>query len=230
MRHYNIAIDGPTGSGKSTLAKNLAARLGWAYLDTGAIYRTVGLYVYRAGADPGDGAIVAAALLPQMGISLRHEAGGQRVFLGEEDVSDEIRIPQVASYASQVAVHPAVRAFLLDTQRAFAREHNVVMDGRDIGTEVLPNADVKVFLTASLDARAQRRYKELHERGVEINFEEVRENIRKRDERDMTRELSPLKAADDAVLLDTTHMDLEESIEALVSLAEERLTAIGDKA
>ena len=226
MKQYNIAIDGPTGSGKSTLAKNLAARLGWAYLDTGAIYRTVGLYVYRAGGDPGDEAALAA-LLPQMEISLRHEPGGQRVFLGAEDVSDEIRVPQVASYASQVAVHPAVRAFLLDTQRAFAKEHKVVMDGRDIGTEVLPDADLKVFLTASLNARAERRYKELKERGVTISFEEVRENIRRRDERDINREISPLKAAEDAVLLDTTHMNLEESIEALVRLAEERLALGG---
>ena len=227
MKRYNIAIDGPTGSGKSTLAKNLAKRLGWAYLDTGAIYRTVGLYVHRAGIDPGDEAAIAS-ILPQMDLSLRHGTEGQRVFLGSEDVSDQIRVPQVASLASQVAVHPAVRAFLLETQRAFAKAHNVVMDGRDIGTEVLPDADLKVFLTASLEARAQRRHTELIGRGVEISFAEVMENIRKRDERDMSREVSPLRQAEDAVPLDTTHMNLKESIETLTRLAEARLE--GEKA
>ena len=227
MKRYNIAIDGPTGSGKSTLARNLAERLGWVYLDTGAIYRTVGLFVYRAGKDPGDARAVEA-LLPQMDISICHGAEGQRVFLGKEEVSEAIRLPEMASFASQVAVHPGVRTFLLHTQRAFAQEHNVVMDGRDIGTEVLPHADLKVFLTASLEARAKRRYKELIERGVEISFDEVVSRIRARDERDMGRETSPLRAAEDAVLLDTTHLDLNESIEALVELAKARLTIGGE--
>ena len=222
MKRYNIAIDGPTGSGKSTLAKYLAKRLGWAYLDTGAIYRTVGLYVYRTGKDPGDEAAIEA-VLPEMDVSIAHEAEGQRVFLGEEDVSDAIRTPEMASYASQVAVHPAVRRFLLHTQRSFARAHDVVMDGRDIGTAVLPEADLKVFLTASLQARAERRYKELKERGAAITLDEVTERIRTRDERDMERETSPLRAAEDAVLLDTTELDLQESIDALVALAKERL-------
>ena len=228
MKRYNVAIDGPTGSGKSTLAKNLAERLGWVYLDTGAIYRTVGLYVLRAGKDPGDERAVEA-LLPEMEISLSHGAEGQRVFLGQEDVSEAIRTPEVASYASQAAVHPAVRQLLLHTQRNFAQSHDVVMDGRDIGTEVLPHADLKVFLTASLEARARRRYKELAERGVEISLEEVMDRIRTRDERDTERTASPLRAAEDAVLLDTTHLNLEESIAALVGLAQERLFAGGNR-
>ena len=223
MNHYSIAIDGPSGSGKSTLAKLLAERLGFLYLDTGAIYRAVGLYVHRAGADLTDGAAVEALLPRLQKISFRHEGGVQRVFLGTEDVSDAIRLPEVSLYASQVAGHQAVREFLLDMQREFARTQSVVMDGRDIGTVVLPDASLKVFLTATPERRAERRYQELQSRGVEETYAQVLADIRARDARDMNRDVSPLRQATDAVVLDTTALDLDESLEELGHLAIERL-------
>jgi len=228
QRHNSIAIDGPSGSGKSTLAKRLAERFGFLYLDTGAIYRAVGLYVHRAGADTSDeGAVVA--LLPRLQkISFRHVDGVQRVFVGEEDVSEAIRMPEVSIYASQVAAHPAVRAFLLDMQREFAKTYDVVMDGRDIGTVVLPDASLKVFLTASAERRAERRTQELKGRGVAAEYEQVLADIKDRDERDMNREVSPLRQAADAVVLDTTDLSLHESLEALAGLTETRLH-LGDE-
>ena len=223
MTHYSIAIDGPSGSGKSTLAKLLAGRLGFLYLDTGAIYRAVGLYVHRAGADLTDEAAVEALLPRLQKISFGHEGGTQRVFLGDVDVSDDIRLPEVSLYASQVAGHASVRAFLLDMQREFARTESVVMDGRDIGTVVLPDASLKVFLTATPERRAERRYQELKGRGVEEDYAQVLADIKARDERDMNRDVSPLRQADDAVVLDTTDLDLDASLEALARLAAERL-------
>ena len=228
MKIYSIAIDGPSGSGKSTLAKGLAERFGFIYLDTGAIYRAVGIYVHRAGSDPGDEAAVTALLPRLQKISFGHEGGTQRVYLGTEDVSDDIRLPDASYYASQVAAHPSVREFLLDMQREFARTQSVVMDGRDIGTVVLPDASLKVFLTATPERRAERRYQELLTRGVEENYEQVLADIRDRDERDMSREISPLRQASDAVVLDTTDLDLDESLAALVRLAEVRLGLRGE--
>ena len=223
MHHYSIAIDGPSGSGKSTLAKLLAERLGFLYLDTGAIYRAVGLYAHRAGAALTDEKAVETLLPRLQKISFRHEGGVQRVFLGAEDVSDAIRLPEASLYASQVAAHPSVRNFLLDMQREFARTQDVVMDGRDIGTVVLPDASLKVFLTATPERRAERRYQELKARGVEESYEQVLADIRARDARDMNRDVSPLRQASDAVVLDTTELDLDASLAALVRLAELRL-------
>lgn len=220
---YSIAIDGPSGSGKSTLARRLAERLGFVYLDTGAIYRAVGLAVHRGGKSPGDEAQVEAMLPCLSKISFRHIDGEQRVFLGEDDVSQAIRLPEVSVFASQVAAMPAVRTFLLEMQRQFAAEYNVVMDGRDIGTVVLPDATLKVFLTATPERRAQRRYQELQNRGVDETYEQVLSDIIARDEKDMNRAVSPLKAASDAQVLDTTDLDLEESLAALVRLSEVRL-------
>ena len=228
--NYSIAIDGPSGSGKSTLARMLAERFGFLYLDTGAIYRAVGLYVHRAGEDTKDLAAVVS-LLPRLGkISFGHEDGEQRVFLGEEDVSEAIRMPEVSLYASQVAAHPPVRAFLLDMQREFARTQSVVMDGRDIGTVVLPDASLKVFLTATPERRAERRYQELMTRGVDADYTEVLADIQARDERDTSREVSPLRRAADAVVLDTTDLDLAESLGALVNLVQMRLHPGGAEA
>ena len=223
MNHYSIAIDGPSGSGKSTLARMLAERLGFLYLDTGAIYRAVGLYVRRMDADLTDEKAVEALLPRLQKISFRHEDGVQRVFLGAEDVSDAIRLPEASLYASQVAGHQSVRDFLLDMQRDFARTQSVVMDGRDIGTVVLPDASLKVFLTATPERRAERRYQELKTRGVEEPYAQVLADIRARDERDMNRDVSPLRQAEDAVALDTTELDLDESLAALVQLAQTRL-------
>ena len=228
--HISIAIDGPSGSGKSTLARALAERLGFVYLDTGAIYRAMGLYVHRAGFDLDDEQAVEALLPRLQKIHFGHENGEQRVFLGEEDVSLAIRMPEVSVFASQVAAYSAVRAFLLDTQREFARTYDVVMDGRDIGTVVLPDASLKIFLTATPERRAERRYAELLSRGVEADYEQVLTDIRERDERDMSREISPLRQAEDAVVLDTTELDLDQSLEALVELTETRLCLGGERA
>ena len=225
---YSIAIDGPSGSGKSTLARQLAEWFGFLYLDTGAIYRAVGLYVHRAGSDPGEETQVED-LLPRLSkISFRHIEGEQRVFLGDEDVSQAIRLPEVSVFASQVAAMPSVRAFLLEMQREFATEFDVVMDGRDIGTVVLPNATLKVFLTATPERRAERRYQELLSRGVDETYEQVLADIIARDEKDMNRAVSPLRAASDAVILDTTDLDLKESLMALVELVESRVIRRGE--
>lgn len=223
MKHYSIAIDGPAGAGKSTLAKALAARLGFLYVDTGAIYRTVGLSVARQGGNCGDPADVAARL-PALRLSLTHGPDGrQHMLLGEEDVTEAIRENTVSRYASQVSAHPAVRAFLLEMQRDLARQHDVVMDGRDIGTVVLPQADVKIFLTASAEQRALRRYKELEARGQPVELETLRREIVQRDYDDSHRAAAPLRQAEDAVVVDTSRLDLEQSLEALLTVVKERL-------
>ena len=222
MSTIRVAIDGPSGAGKSTLARAAAAALGFLYVDTGAIYRTVGLSVRDRGVDPGDEAAVAE-MLPSLRIELRYDGeGGQRMLLNGRDVSGEIRLPEISRYASAVSALPVVRAYLMETQRDLARKHDVIMDGRDIGTVVLPDAEVKVFLTASAQARAERRCRELEERGTPQPFEEVLREIEDRDFQDTHRAAAPLRQAEDAVLLDTSVLDFQESREALLRIVRER--------
>lgn len=223
MNFRSVAIDGPAGAGKSTLARKLAERLGYLYVDTGAIYRTVALAVLRAGADPADEAGVGG-LLEGLDVKMTYgEDGVQRMYLAGEDVSAAIREHQISGAASKVSAIPAVRAFLLDFQRRQAREGSVVMDGRDIGTVVLPGADVKIFLTAAPEARARRRLLELEQRGQKADFETVLRDIKDRDYSDEHRPIAPLKRAEDAALLDTTDLNLEQSLEALLSLVKEKI-------
>lgn len=223
MKNRSIAIDGPSGAGKSTLAKRLAQELGFFYVDTGAIYRTVGLAARRRGIDPSDVDKVAA-MLPELDIAMGYgEDGLQHMILNGEDVTLAIRDNEISVCASKVAAIPAVRAFLLEMQRRTAREHSVIMDGRDIGTVVLPQADVKLFLTASPEARADRRYQELLERGQKADFDQVLREVVERDRRDTERETAPLRQADDAVLADTTGLDLEGSFQLLLGLIRERI-------
>lgn len=210
----SVAIDGPSGAGKSSLAKRLAADLGYVYVDTGAMYRTIGLYAVRQGADLHDAAAVAA-LLPQIRLDIRLVDGTQHVYLNGEDVSEAIRAEEIGMAASAVSAHPPVRAFLLETQRGLAANQNVLMDGRDIGTVVLPNATVKIFLTASPEARAQRRCKELQEKGQTAEYETVLADIRQRDYQDTHREVAPLKQAEDAILVDTSDIDFDQSFDVL---------------
>lgn len=220
---YSVAIDGPSGAGKSTLARSAAEHFGFIYVDTGAIYRTVGLACRRSDADISVKEQVLA-LLPGLDIDLRYDdAGMQRMYLNGEDVSGMIRTPEISRYASVVSAIPEVRAFLMDMQRSMAKKHSVIMDGRDIGTVVLPDANVKIFLTASSEERARRRHRELREKGTEISYEEVLKDVIERDERDTSRAAAPLRAADDAVLLDTTEMDLAQSFERLCALIEEKV-------
>ena len=223
MSHKSIAIDGPAGAGKSTLARQLAKELGFLYVDTGAIYRTVALAVLRAGADPADPAQVVP-LLEGMNIQMGYGGDGvQRMGLGPEDVTEAIREHRISGAASKVSAIPAVRAFLLDYQRGLSRAHDIVMDGRDIGTVVLPNADVKIFLTAAPEARARRRLLELEQRGQEADFGAILHDIKERDFQDEHRPVAPLKRAEDAVLLDTTNLNLEQSCDRLLSLIKEKI-------
>lgn len=223
MSFQSIAIDGPAGAGKSTVARAAAKELNFLYVDTGAIYRTVALAVDRLGIDPGEGEAVARAL-PALKIRMDHgPSGEQRMFLGEEDVSKAIRENRVSALASKVSALPQVRAFLLDFQRQLARENNVIMDGRDIGTVVLPRAEVKVFLTAAPEARARRRLLELELRGQQTDYETILKEIVQRDKQDRERAAAPLKQAEDAVLLDTTQLNLEQSVEALLKIVRARL-------
>ena len=223
MKFKSIAIDGPCGAGKSTLARRLAEALGYLYVDTGAIYRTVGLYVRRQGADPKDAAAVGA-LLPEIHIEMAYSGDGlQQMRLNGEDVTEAIREHAVSACASDVAAVPAVRAFLLEMQRRTAREHSVVMDGRGIGTTVLPEADLKVYLTASPEVRARRRYQELLSRGQSADYDKVLCDVISRDAEDMNRAVSPLRKAEDAAEVDTTLLSFEESFQRLLALAKERL-------
>ena len=222
MKHISIAIDGPSGAGKSTLARKIAKRFGFLYVDTGAIYRTVALHAIRSKIDLKDSAALLDAL-NSLRVELSYgENGFQHMRLNGKDVTAQIRTPEVSMAASTVSAYPGVRVFLLETQRQFARENDVVMDGRDIGTMVLPNADLKIFLTASAEERAWRRTLELDQKGMPRPYQEVLEDQRKRDYNDANREIAPLRQAEDAVLLDTTHMTLAESEEALEKLIEER--------
>lgn len=223
MKNRNIAIDGPSGAGKSTLARMIAKHFGYIYVDTGAIYRCVGLYTLRKGLDSKDRDAVAA-ILPEINIEMKYDDDGvQKMFLNGEDVSEQIRLPEVSIYASDVSAIPAVRDFLLEMQRAAARNNNVVMDGRDIGTVVLPDAGVKIFLTASAEERARRRLRELQEKGIKTEFAEVLQDMQYRDANDSSRAAAPLKAADDAVLIDTSNMGLQETFDTMKKLVEERI-------
>lgn len=220
--YHAIAIDGPAGAGKSTIAKALAARLHYIYIDTGAMYRAIGLFALRSGV-LGEDREGVAALLPEIRLELCFQDGAQHILLNGEDVSQAIRTPQASAYASLVSAIPAVRSFLLDYQRSFARSNSVIMDGRDIGTVVLPQADCKIFLTAGSEARARRRFAELQAKGDETPYEEVLAAIRQRDLQDSSREAAPLKAVEDAVVVDTTACTLEESIEKVYAVAKEKL-------
>lgn len=222
----NIAIDGPAGAGKSTIAKAAAKAVGFIYVDTGALYRSVAYYAISKGADV-DSPEAVTALLPEITPELRFIDGSQHVFVGGEDVSDKIRTPQVSMGASAVSAIPAVREFLFDLQKKIAAENNVIMDGRDIGTVVLPNADLKIFLTASAEERARRRHTELTEKGESVTFESVLADVNQRDYNDSHREIAPLKQAEDAVLCDTTELDLSQATEKVISLINETIRAKG---
>lgn len=211
----NIAIDGPAGAGKSSVAKAVAEKLGYIYVDTGALYRAIGVFAMRNGVEPSDSQKVVA-LLPSCHVSLKYIDGIQKVFLDTDDVSEAIRTPDASMAASAVSAIPEVRAFLLDTQRNMAEKNNVIMDGRDIGTVILPKAQYKFFLTASPEIRAERRHKELLEKGIEEDFEKLLSEIKQRDYNDSHRASAPLKQADDAILIDSSHMTLEESTQAVL--------------
>ena len=221
---YNIAIDGPAGAGKSTIAKAAAKQLGFIYVDTGALYRAVAFEMMSRGISAGDREKVAAELekFDTGFFSLRFIDGVQHVFSGEKDVSGMIRTPEVSMGASAVSAIPEVRKFLFELQRSIAAENNVIMDGRDIGTVVLPNADLKIFLTASAEVRADRRYKELAEKPDCPTYEQVLADIKQRDYNDMNRETAPLKQADDAVLADTSNLDLDGAISLIIYLIKEK--------
>lgn len=219
---YSVAIDGPAGAGKSTMARRAAAELNFVYVDTGAIYRTVAYAVLKSGILPEEAEKIDA-LLPQLRVKLSWKDGVQHTYLGGADVSKKIRLPEVSSMASKVSALPSVRAFLLDTQRNVAETNSVIMDGRDIGTVVLPNADVKIYLSASAEVRAKRRFLELQAQGRNDVYEDVLKDMIERDYRDMHREIAPLRQADDAVLLDTSELSLEESVAALLKIIREKL-------
>lgn len=220
----NVAIDGPVGAGKSTIARECAKRIGFIYVDTGALYRTVGLFCKRNGieisAENSDN--IEEAITADLKLEIKLENGTQLVFMNGENVSSEIRLPEMSMAASAVSAIPCVRRFLLETQRKVARENNVIMDGRDIGTVILPDAKVKIFLTAKPEIRAKRRYDELVAKGLDVKFEDVLNDLNTRDYNDSHRAEAPLKQAEDAVLLDTSGYDFEQSVAAVIKLIEER--------
>lgn len=217
-----VAVDGPAGAGKSTISKLVAKKMNLVYIDTGAMYRTVALYAIRKGVDCTDAKAVEA-ILDEIQMDIRLEDGNQRVYLGEEDVSEAIRTPEVSVGASNVGVIPAVRMKLVELQRELAGKYDVIMDGRDIGTYVLPNATVKIFLTASVEVRAKRRYKELLEKGTETTYEEVLEDMIYRDKNDSSRAFAPLRQAEDAVLADTGDLTIEESVERFLNIIQSKV-------
>lgn len=223
MKTVSVAIDGPSGAGKSTIARAVAKRLGFTYIDTGAMYRTVALYALENGIDTKnkDGALETA--LPNITIDIAYQDGIQHIFLNGEDVSEQIRTPQVSMGASDVAAVPAVRLKLVELQRALARRQNVIMDGRDIGTYVLPDAEIKIFLTAEAEDRARRRYEELLQKGSGVRFEDVLEDMKQRDKNDAGRTFAPLCQAEDAERIDTTGASLDESVERILSFIQKRL-------
>jgi len=218
MENRSVALDGPAGAGKSTLAKRTAEHFGLIYVDTGALYRSIGLFAFRNNVASKD-ELGVNKLLPQIKLKMKYDDSGiQRMLLCGEDVTDAIRMPEISTYASDVSAMPAVRSFLLSMQREMAVKYDVIMDGRDIGTVVLPDAGLKIFITADARARANRRYIELLDKGVETTLEEVESAMISRDENDSSRKVAPLKAADDAVVLDTTDLDLDESFAAICDL------------
>ena len=228
QKSFNIAIDGPAGAGKSTIARLAAKRLGFVYVDTGAMYRAIALYFLRKGIRPEDVQTIAS-LVQGAEITIRYVDGTQQVILNGEDVSGQIRTEEVGNMASATSAIPAVRAHLLELQRNLAASANVIMDGRDIGTCILPDADVKIFLTASTSVRAMRRYRELQEKGMMCNLEEIEQDIIERDARDMNREPAPLKQAEDAMLLDSSDMTLEQVVQAILEAAFSRGLAPGSQ-
>lgn len=218
----SVAIDGPAGAGKSSISRAAAKKLGYIYVDTGALYRAVGLKFSRLGADT-ELDCDTAAVLAETAVDIRFIDGEQRVFLDGQDVSDEIRTPQASMMASAVSAKPEVRAFLLGLQRRLARENNVLMDGRDIGTVILPNATVKIYLTASAEVRAERRFRELTEKGEQVTYDAVLADMIRRDYNDMHRDTAPLRQAEDAVLADTSDCGFEESVELVLNIIKERV-------
>ena len=217
MKHFNIAIDGPAGAGKSTIAKLVAKELGFIYVDTGAMYRGLAVHFLKKGIVPGEVEKIEAAC-EDAKVELGYENGVQQVYLNGENITSQLREEAVGNMASVSSAVPAVRAKLLDLQRNLAKEKDVVMDGRDIGTNVLPNADVKVYLTASVKCRAMRRFKELEGKGEACDYEQIRQDIQERDERDMTREIAPLKQAEDATLIDSSEMGIDDVVKAIIAL------------
>lgn len=218
----NVAIDGPAGAGKSTVAKGVAAKLGYIYVDTGALYRAIGVYALRQGIDTKDGNGVSE-LLPEINVELKFIDGVQHVFLNGEDVSVEIRTPDASMAASNVSAIPSVRSFLFDLQRNIASKNDCIMDGRDIGTVVLPNAQVKIFLTADPEERAMRRYKELIVKDPNVKYDDVLADLKVRDYQDSHREIAPLKPAKDSVVYNTTGNSLEESVEKVINIIKEKI-------
>lgn len=216
----NVAIDGPAGAGKSTIARAAAKKLGYIYVDTGALYRTVALAAVRR--DVLDDADGVAAMLPEISVELKFENGEQQVYLDGENVSSLIRTPQISMGASKVSAIPKVREYLLSLQQSIAKENNVIMDGRDIATVVLPNADVKIFLFATPECRAQRRYKELIEKGENVTYEDVLKDVNERDYQDSHREIAPLKPSEDSVMADTSDLDLQQSAEMIIGIIKEK--------
>ncbi len=223
MKVINVAIDGPAGAGKSTISRKAAAELGYIYIDTGALYRTVGLNAMRMGADLQNDDAIVATLTDELKVELRFVDGEQKMFLNGEDVSGDIRTPEASMAASRVSAVPKVRQYLFDLQLNLAKNNNCIMDGRDIGTVVLPDADVKIFLTASPEARAKRRYKELIEKGMVASYEDVLADMIKRDYDDSHRAIAPLKQADDAILCDTSEIDLQQSIDLIIRTIKENI-------
>ena len=216
-----IAIDGPSGAGKSTIAKGVAKQLGIIYVDTGALYRTVGYYVRQKNVDPKNAEAVAV-LLPDISVEVKYENGAQHVYLNGEDLGDRIRTPEMSMYASAVSAIPKVREFLLNTQKDIARKNSVIMDGRDIGTVILPDADVKIFMFASNEARAKRRYRELTAKGVEVRYEDVLSEMIERDNNDKNRDVAPAVPAADAIMLDNSDMSVDENIDAVLNIIKEK--------
>ena len=221
---FNIAIDGPAGAGKSTIARRTAQELSFIYVDTGALYRALAVFLVDEGVSPENTEKVKEAV-KSVKVSIAYENGEQQVLVNGKNVTDRLRAESVGNMASTISAIPAVRAALLDLQRDLAKAHDVLMDGRDIGTNVLPDAELKIYLTASVETRAERRYRDLQEKGVEKALSEIRKEIEERDHRDMTRAIAPLKQAEDAVYLDTSHMKIDEVVEAIGKLYRERKKA-----
>lgn len=219
---FKIAIDGPSGAGKSSVAKALSKKMGIVYVDTGALYRTVGYYIRSVGANPKSAEEVTPHL-KDINIEVKYENGTQCVYLNGENLGDKIREPEISMYASAVSAIPAVRSFLLETQKSVARANNVVMDGRDIGTVILPDAEVKIFLTASVECRAMRRVLELKEKGMDAKYDDVLAEMIERDNNDKNRDVAPAVAAEDAVILDNSELTMEQTLEKIIEIAKTRI-------